>query len=83
MCISEGYILSDQRRPKRFSREQYFKTQAEMAELFKDVPEALANAVEIAKRCNLKLTLGKSQLPRFPTPGNHVGLDDYLTISAP
>jgi DNA polymerase-3 subunit alpha len=77
VCISEGYILSDQRRPKHFSREQYFKSQAEMAALFEDIPEALRNAVEIAKRCNLKLALGKSQLPRFPTP-NNVGLDEYL-----
>ena len=81
VCISEGYVLSDQRRPKVFSREQYFKTQAEMVELFADVPEALANAVEIAKRCNLSLTLGKSQLPRFPTPGN-VGLDEYIKAAA-
>ncbi|MDB5903844.1 MAG: dnaE, partial [Betaproteobacteria bacterium] len=77
VCISEGYILSDQRRPKTFHREQYFKTQADMVELFRDIPEALENSVEIAKRCNLKLTLGKSQLPRFPTP-NDEGLDDYL-----
>jgi DNA polymerase-3 subunit alpha len=77
VCISEGYILSDQRRPKTFHREQYFKTQADMVELFRDIPEALENSVEIAKRCNLKLTLGKSQLPRFPTP-NEEGLDDYL-----
>jgi DNA polymerase-3 subunit alpha len=77
VCISEGYILSDQRRPKSFHREQYFKTQAEMAELFDDIPAALANSVEIAKRCNLKLTLGKSQLPVFPTP-QAVTLDDYL-----
>jgi len=74
-------FLSDQRRPKVFSRDQYFKSQAEMAELFKDVPEALQNSVEIAKRCNLKLALGKSQLPRFPTPGN-MGLDDYLKTRA-
>jgi len=77
VCISEGYILSDQRRPRRFHREQYFKTQAEMAELFEDIPAALANSVEIAKRCNLKLTLGKSQLPVFPTPRG-LGLDEYL-----
>ncbi len=77
VCISEGYILSDQRRPKHFSREQYFKSQADMAALFEDIPEALRNAVEIAKRCNLELTLGKSQLPRFPTP-NDVGLDEFL-----
>src|SRR5512146_2748907 len=77
VCLSEGYILSDQRRPRRFSPEQYFKTQAEMSRLFRDIPEALANSVEIAKRCNLTLALGKSQLPKFPTP-NDVGLDEYL-----
>ncbi|MGZ8263908.1 MAG: PHP domain-containing protein, partial [Burkholderiales bacterium] len=81
VCISEGYILSDQRRPKPFSRDQYFKSQAEMVELFRDIPEALQNAVEIAKRCNLKLTLGRSQLPRFPTP-NDAGLDEYLKMRA-
>ena len=58
-------------------REQYFKTQAEMAALFADLPEALANTVEIAKRCNLTIELGKNQLPAFPTPDG-VSLDDYL-----
>ncbi|MCW5576929.1 MAG: DNA polymerase III subunit alpha, partial [Burkholderiales bacterium] len=77
VCISEGYILSDQRRPRRFGTEQYFKTQAEMAALFADVPEALENSVEIAKRCTLGLTLGKSRLPHFPTP-NDASLEDYL-----
>ncbi len=81
VCIAEGYLLSDQRRPRHFTPEQYFKTQAEMAALFKDVPAALANSVEIAQRCNLALELGKSQLPRFPTPGN-IGLDQYLCESA-
>src|SRR5205085_12385200 len=81
VCISEGHILSDQRRPKAYNREQYFKTQAAMSDLFKDLPEALQNSVEIAKRCNLRLTLGKSQLPRFPTP-NDVGLDEYLRTRA-
>ena len=77
VCISEGYILSDQRRPRRFSTEQYFKTQSEMAQLFADVPEVLQNSVEIAKRCTLGLTLGKSRLPHFPTP-NGASLEDYL-----
>ena len=77
VCIAQGYILSDQRRPRLFHAEQYFKTQAEMAAAFSDFPEALANSVEIAKRCNLTLTLGKSRLPKFPTPAN-MGLDDYL-----
>ncbi len=77
VCIAEGYMLADQRRPKRFSPEQYFKTQAEMAQLYADVPQALANSAEIAKRCNLTIELGKSKLPRFPTP-NEESLDDYL-----
>jgi DNA polymerase III subunit alpha len=77
VCIAEGYVLSDQRRPKRFSAEQYFKTQAEMTQLFADIPAALANSVEIARRCNLSVELGKSKLPRFPTPAEE-SLDDYL-----
>ena len=81
VCVSEGYILSDQRRPKRYSVEQYFKTQQEMAVLFADVPEALENAVEIAKRCTLGLTLGISRLPHFPTPEN-VSLEEHLRACA-
>ena len=68
VCIAEGYVLADPRRPKRFTPEQYFKTQAEMAELFADLPEALANSVAIAQRCNLTIPLGKNYLPAFPTP---------------
>ena len=77
VCISEGYVLADARRPKHFTEEQYFKSQAEMAELFADLPEALENSVEIAKRCNVTVELGKSRLPDFPTPDGS-GLDDYL-----
>jgi len=69
VCISEGEILGNQRRVRRFTREQYFKSSAEMQALFADVPSALANTVEIAKRCNLTLVLGKPQLPNFPIPG--------------
>ena len=68
VCIADGYVLGDTRRPKRYSPEQYFKTQAEMAELFADLPEAVQNSVEIARRCNLTVQLGKSRLPDFPTP---------------
>jgi DNA polymerase-3 subunit alpha len=81
VCIAEGYVLADQRRPRAFTPESYFKTQAEMAAAFADLPEALANAVEIAKRCNLVLELGKSKLPRFPTPEG-VSLDEYLVAAA-
>ena len=77
VCIAEGLMLGDPRRPKPFTAEQYFKTPDEMAALFADLPEALANSVEIAKRCNLTLELGKSKLPDFPTPEG-MSLDDYM-----
>ncbi len=80
-CISEGYVLADTRRPKNFTTEQYFKPQVDMAALFDDIPEALANSVEIAKRCNLMLTLGKNYLPNFPTPNNE-SLNEYLIAEA-
>ena len=68
VCIHEGRTLDDPRRAKHFSRQQYFRSQEEMLELFADIPEALENSVEIAKRCNLELTLGKPVLPDFPIP---------------
>ncbi|HUL92541.1 MAG TPA: DNA polymerase III subunit alpha [Burkholderiales bacterium] len=77
VCIAEGYVLGDRRRPRAFTRDSWFLGQAEMGKLFADLPEALANSVEIARRCNLVLELGKSRLPRFPTPGG-VSLEDYL-----
>jgi DNA polymerase-3 subunit alpha len=67
-CIAEGETLTNPRRVKRFSRDQHFKTQAEMEALFADVPSAVQNTVEIARRCSLTLVLGKPQLPDFPTP---------------
>jgi len=77
VCIAEGMMLGDPRRPRSFTAEQYFKTPDEMAELFADLPEALQNSVEITKRCNLTLELGKSKLPNFPTPDG-MSLDDYM-----
>jgi len=77
VCIAQGYTLSDQRRPRLFSPEQYFRSQAEMARVFRDVPQALANSVEIARRCSLGIELGKNRLPLFQTPDN-ASLDDYL-----
>jgi DNA polymerase-3 subunit alpha len=77
VCIAEGMMLGDPRRPRPYTGEQYFKTPDEMVELFADLPEALANSVGIAKRCNLTLELGKSKLPDFPTPDG-MSLDDYI-----
>ena len=81
VCIAEGYVLGDKRRPRPYTEEQYFKTQGEMAELFADLPEALENSVEIARRCNIELTLGKNFLPDFPTPDG-MSLDDFLVAEA-
>ncbi len=81
VCIATGYTLADKRRPRHFTEQQYFQTRADMAERFADMPQALANAVAIAKCCNVTLTLGKSFLPDFPTP-NGEGLDDFLVSEA-
>jgi DNA polymerase-3 subunit alpha len=80
-CIAEGEILANGRRIRRFNEDHYFKTQAEMQELFADLPGALANTVEIAKRCNLTLELGKPKLPAFPTPDG-VSLNEFLVMEA-
>jgi DNA polymerase-3 subunit alpha len=77
VCIGEGRTLDDPRRPRNYSDQQYLKSPAEMAELFSDLPEALENTVEIARRCNIDVRLGKHFLPDFPTP-NGMGIDDYL-----
>ncbi|GAB1381935.1 DNA polymerase III subunit alpha [Burkholderiales bacterium] len=71
VCIAEGEILGNPRRVRRFTPQQYFKSTAEMQALFADLPSALANAVEIARRCSLTLVLGKPQLPDFPVPQGH------------
>ncbi len=77
VCISEGELLANARRVRRFTTDQYFKTQDDMVALFADLPSALENTVEIARRCNLTLELGKPKLPLFPTPDG-MSLDDYL-----
>lgn len=77
VCIAEGEILANPRRVRRYTQDQYLLSSEEMARRFADVPSALANTVEIARRCNLTLVLGKPRLPNFPTPDG-VTLDDYL-----
>ncbi|GAB4036377.1 MAG: DNA polymerase III subunit alpha [Rubrivivax sp.] len=68
VCIAEGELLANPKRVRRFTREQWFLPQAEMARRFADIPSALANTVAIARRCHLTLVLGKPRLPDFPTP---------------
>lgn len=81
VCIAEGEMLANRRRVRRFTREQYFKSSDEMRALFADLPSALLNATEVAKRCNVTLTLGEPQLPDFPTPlvdGVPMPMADYF-----
>ncbi|MBV8618069.1 MAG: DNA polymerase III subunit alpha [Curvibacter sp.] len=91
VCIAEGEILGNQRRVRKFTREQYFKSTAQMQALFADLPSAVQNTVEIARRCSLTLVLGKPQLPDFPTPNgmpiaeyfrfaSHEGLEERLKL---
>jgi DNA polymerase-3 subunit alpha len=81
VCIAEGETLANPRRIKRFTPEQHFKTGAEMRALFADLPAALANTVQIARRCNLMLELGKPQLPQFPVPAG-LTLEQYFRQAA-
>ncbi|WP_020506740.1 DNA polymerase III subunit alpha [Lamprocystis purpurea] len=81
VCIHEGRTLDDPRRPRIYSEEQYLRSPAEMVELFADCPEALENSVEIAKRCNLELELGKNYLPDFPVPAG-MTVDEHFHAEA-
>src|SRR6185312_5471072 len=77
VCINQGRVLADPKRPREYSDQQYLKTPEEMAALFADLPEALENTVELAKRCNLELKFGTYYLPDFPVPEGH-DLDSYI-----
>lgn len=91
VCIGDSRVLDDPRRPRPFSEQQYFRSPEEMAELFADIPEALANTIEIAKRCTIEVQLGKYFLPEYPVPAgktmdqffrefSHQGLEERLTL---
>ncbi len=77
VCINQGRVIDDSRRPKDYTPQQYLRSSEEMQALFADIPEALANTVEIAKRCNITLTLGKNFLPDFPVPDG-MSLDEFF-----
>jgi DNA polymerase III subunit alpha len=81
VCIATGRVLDDPRRPREYSREQSLKSSGEMAELFADVPDAIDNAVALATRCNLELSLGTYHLPAFPVPAEHT-IESWLRSSA-
>jgi len=81
VCIHDGAQLADPNRPRRYSEQQYLKTPQQMTELFSDLPEAIQNTVELAKRCNLEVKLGKSVLPAYPVPAG-LTTEDYLRQEA-
>ncbi len=81
VCIHQGRLLADPKRPRDYTPEQYLKSAEEMAELFADIPSALENSVEIAKRCNLELSFGKYYLPEFPLPAGET-VDSFIRAQA-
>ncbi|MCK9531145.1 MAG: DNA polymerase III subunit alpha [Gammaproteobacteria bacterium] len=81
VCIHDGRVLDDPRRPRRYTEQQYLRSPEEMAELFADIPEAIENTVEIARRCNVELTLGKYFLPDFPVPDG-LTMDEFFRREA-
>ena len=77
VCIADGYVLADQRRPRLYTEEQYFKSAAQMQQLFTDLPSAIANSYHIAQRCNVELRLGTYFLPDYPIPDGFT-IDSYF-----
>ncbi len=81
VCIQEGGILGDPDRPRRYTEEQYLRSADEMRDRFADVPEAIENTLEIARRCSVEIELGKENLPEFPAePGESA--EDRFASSA-
>jgi len=81
VCIRDGRTLDDPRRPRLYTDQQYLRTPQEMAALFSDIPEALANSVEIARRCALVLELGKPFLPDYPVPAGMTMADYFRQLA--
>ena len=68
LCIQTGSRLAEENRMRFSSQEFFFKTAEEMLEAFSDHPEAVANSLEIADRCNVEIELEKMLIPAFPVP---------------
>ena len=81
VCIHDGALLADAARVRRYTAQQYLRSPEEMTRLFADIPEALANTVEIARRSSLVLSLGQPRLPPYPVPGE-MSTEDFLRREA-
>ncbi|MCT2388028.1 DNA polymerase III subunit alpha [Erwinia pyrifoliae] len=80
VAIHDGFTLDDPKRPRHYSPQQYLRSEEEMCELFSDIPEALENSVEIARRCNVTIRLGEYFLPQFPT--GEMSTEDFLVVKS-
>ena len=80
VAIRDSYTLDDPKRPKRYTSQQYFRSEEEMCELFADIPSALENTLLIAQRCSVTLRLGEYFLPKFPT--GELSTEDFLIKKA-
>ncbi|GHH51760.1 MULTISPECIES: DNA polymerase III subunit alpha [Gammaproteobacteria] len=77
VCIASGRVLDDPKRPREYSPEQYLKSSEQMCELFADIPDAIDNTLELAKRCNIEMRLGTYFLPKYPVPDDET-LDTWI-----
>lgn len=78
LCIQMGKTIADPARMRFNSDDYYVKSPAEMAELFKDYPEAIANTEKIAARCQVDFEFGHIQLPYYPIPSQYADDEAYL-----
>ena len=77
VAIGQGFALDDKRRPRNYSDQQYFRSAEEMTELFRDIPSAIENTVEIARRCSVEVQMGTYFLPDYPIPEG-MGEDEFF-----
>lgn len=82
VCINQGRVLIDPARPRDYTEQQYLRSAEEMCERFADMPSACENTIEIAMRCNTRLTLGQSVLPDFPVPAGQSEADYICELAA-
>ena len=81
VCIQDGRVLNDPRRERRYSPQQFLRSGREMADVFADLPEAIDNAAELARRCTHEVHLGEYFLPKYPVPEGQT-LETMLELRA-
>ena len=81
VCIDRGDIIDNTNRLRDYTTEQYFKTEKEMAELFSDIPEAVKNTANLAKKCNFQFTTDQAALPAYTVPKGQT-IKDFLNKEA-